>query len=82
MTRPAIDALTDEFNDWRKANKVTFEGDAMELFRFAGHMITDAARTWLWDFIQRWEAAEQADPAFYDQQTIEDIPETNYPGAF
>jgi hypothetical protein len=62
-----IDLLAAEFSAWTKARGLTGSGDALELLM--GDR-TKADREWLSDFVKRWEAAAEADPAFYDKQTV------------
>lgn len=68
MTEPSkIDQLATEFNVWATANNLVGEGDVMELLMLD---VTREQRTWLSAFLLRWEAAEAADEAFYDKQTV------------
>lgn len=63
-----IDELTAEFEVWARANGVLNAGDATEILMFAD--LTEAQRTFVRDFIERWEAAAAEDPEFYDKQTV------------
>lgn len=69
MTRPAISALCDEFNAYCDQQGFPKDsGDAMDLMM--GHELTREQFAWLKDFVDRWDAADEADPGFYAKQPV------------
>lgn len=67
LTASPIDVLVAEYADWIEGEGLP-EGDAMELLM--GAELTADQRQWLSAFVVRWDAAEAADPRFYDRQTV------------
>jgi hypothetical protein len=52
-----LNQLSTIYNDWLDKEKITYRGSADELY-FGNHNLTGKQKTWLANFIETWEHAE------------------------